>query len=100
MTDLSGRIIGQYHITEEIGRGGMATIYRAHQPSMNREMAIKVLPPQFTQDPTFMARFEREIQLAADLQHPRILPVFDFGAFEDMPFFVMAYMPGGTMRST
>ncbi len=98
MTDLTGQTIGQYHIIEEIGRGGMATIYRAHQPNMNRDVAIKVLPPQFTQDPTFMARFEREIQLAAELQHPRILPVFDFGAYADMPYFVMRYMPGGTLE--
>jgi serine/threonine protein kinase len=65
---------------------------------MGRDVAIKVLPPQFTQDPTFMARFEREIQLAADLRHPRILPVFDFGEHEDMPYFVMAYMPRGTLE--
>ncbi len=98
MKHLVGQIIGQYQIIEEIGRGGMATVYRAYQPGTDRDVAIKVLPPQFTQDSTFMARFEREIDLAARLQHPRILPVFDFGEYQDMPYFVMAYMPGGTLE--
>jgi tRNA A-37 threonylcarbamoyl transferase component Bud32 len=97
MTSLIGRAIGQYEVIEEIGRGGMATVYRARQASMGRDVAIKVLPQQFTHDPTFLARFEREVQVAAQLQHTRILPVYDYGEFEGQPYIVMAYMPGGTL---
>src|SRR5574341_662329 len=98
MTDLTGVTIGQYHILAEIGRGGMATVYRAYQPAMGREVALKILPHQFAHDPTFLARFEREVHIAARVQHPRILPVFDVGEFEGQPYLVMAYMPGGTLE--
>jgi serine/threonine-protein kinase len=64
---------------------------------MGRDVAIKMLPQQFTHDPTFLARFEREVQVAAQLQHTRILPVYDYGEFEGQPYIVMASMPGGTL---
>src|SRR5574341_134720 len=98
MTDLMGRTIGQYQLLDEIGRGGMATVYRAHQLNIDREVALKILPAQLAHDPTFLARFEREVQIAARVQHPRILPVFDVGEFEGQPYIVMAYMPGGTLE--
>jgi hypothetical protein len=98
MTDLTGHTINQYHILAEIGRGGMATVYRAYQPAMGREVAVKILPHQFAHDPTFLARFEREVQIAARVQHPRILPVYDAGEHVGQPYIVMAYMPGGTLE--
>src|SRR5574341_343156 len=98
MTDLSGHTIGQYHVLSEIGRGGMATVYHAYQPVMGREVAVKSLPHQLAHDPTFLARFEREVQIAARVQHPRILPVFDVGEFEGQSYLVMAFMPGGTLE--
>jgi ABC-type transport system substrate-binding protein/tRNA A-37 threonylcarbamoyl transferase component Bud32 len=97
MTDLTGKQIGQYQIQQEIGHGGMATVYKATQTTIGREVAIKVLPPQFLQDRTFLDRFNREVQVIAQLQHPRILPVHDFGEFDGIPYIVMAYMAGGTL---
>lgn len=97
MTDLTGRTLGAYQIIEEIGHGGMANVYRATQPSIGREVAVKVLPSHFLQDRTFVKRFTREVQVIARLQHPHILPVYDFGEQEGLPYIVMAYMPDGTL---
>jgi len=79
MTVLAGKMLGQYQIIEEIGRGGMAVVYRAYQPSLNRYVAIKVLPPQFTFDTTFVQRFLREARAAARLEHPNIVTTHDVG---------------------
>src|SRR5574341_870090 len=100
MTDLTGVTIGQYHILAEIGRGGMATVYRAYQPAMGREVALKILPHQFAHDPTFLARFEREVHIAARVQHPRILPVFDVGEFEGQPYLARSARFWWTGRTT
>ncbi|MBN1121218.1 MAG: protein kinase [Anaerolineae bacterium] len=97
MTDLTGRTLGQYEILEEIGRGGMANVYRAIQTSMQREVAIKVLPRHFLQDETFLARFNREVQVISQLEHPAILPVYDFGEVDGLPYIVMRYLTGGTL---
>src|SRR5512135_3173683 len=97
MADLVGRTLGAYKIIEELGHGGMANVYRATQPSIGREVAVKVLPPHFLQDRTFVKRFSREVQVIARLQHPHILPVYDFGEQDGLPYIVMAYMPGGTL---
>ncbi|MGD8626342.1 MAG: serine/threonine protein kinase, partial [Anaerolineae bacterium] len=70
--NLVGRTIGNYQVREEIGRGGMGVVYRAYQPSLNRYVAIKVLPPQFTFDSQFVERFQREARAAAGLRHPNI----------------------------
>ncbi len=86
-------VIGQYQVREEIGSGGMATVYRAWQPGVEREVAIKVLPPQFMDDPVLLARFHREAGIASRLQHPRILPIFDYGEADGQPFLVMPFMP-------
>lgn len=88
---------GRYEITKELGRGGMATVYLARDPRFNRDVAIKVLPRQFTHDPTFRARFEREAQVIANLEHPAIVPVHDFGEEDEQPYLVMRYMPGGSL---
>lgn len=99
MTDLIGHMLGLYEIIEEIGHGGMADVYRAVQPSIGRHVAVKVLPAHFLQDRTFLERFSREVQVIARLQHPRILPIYDFGQHEGLPYIVMAYMPGGTLAT-
>ena len=90
--------IGRYEIRREIGRGGMATVYLAYDPRFQRQVAIKVLPRQFTHDPRYLARFEQEAQLIAKLEHPAIVPVYDFGEHEDAPYLVMRYMAGGSLR--
>lgn len=95
--DLIGQQIGQYEIKAWLGDGGMSTVYLAEQTSIGRTVAIKMLPPHFTRDTNFMQRFEREVKVIAALQHPRVLPVHDYGAFHGRPYIVMAYMPGGTL---
>jgi serine/threonine-protein kinase len=89
--------IGRYEIKAEIGRGGMATVYRAYDPRFERDVAIKVLPPQLLHEPTFRARFEREAKIIAALEHSGIVPVYDFGEEDEQPYLVMRLMPGGSL---
>jgi serine/threonine protein kinase len=89
--------IGRYEVVRELGRGGMAVVYLAQDPYIKRQVAVKVLPRQFTFDEQFRARFEREAQVIAGLEHPSIVPVYDFGEHDGQPFIVMRFMPGGTL---
>jgi len=89
--------IGRYEIKSELGRGGMATVYRGYDPRFQREVAVKVLPREFLHDPSFRARFEREAQTIAALEHSAIVPVYDFGEEEGQPYLVMRLMTGGTL---
>ncbi|MBN1230536.1 MAG: protein kinase [Anaerolineales bacterium] len=89
--------IDRYEIISEIGQGGMATVYLARDPRTDRQIAIKVLPEKFTNDPTFRTRFDREALTVAKLEHPDIVPVYDFGEENGLPYIVMRYMPGGTL---
>ena len=77
----------------------MATVYRAHDPSSNREVAIKVLPTEMLRNLVTRARFKRELKLVASLEHPAIVPVYDVGEDDDQPFFVMRYMSGGSLAA-
>jgi serine/threonine protein kinase len=88
---------GRYEIKGEIGRGGMATVYHAYDPRFEREVALKVLPREMLHDPQFRTRFEREAKTIAMLEHPAIVPVYDFGEEEGQPYFVMRYMTGGAL---
>jgi serine/threonine protein kinase len=94
---LTGTTLGKYEIVRQLGKGGMATVYLGRQTSIGRTVAIKVMPRHFMHDDTFMQRFEREVKVIAELQHPRVLPVFDYGQIEGRPYIVMAYMAGGTL---
>jgi serine/threonine protein kinase len=96
--DIIGKTLGQYEVLEEVGRGGMATVYRARQGSINRVVAVKVLPRSLLHDPGFYERFEREVDVIAHLEHPHILPIYDFGNAEGVPYIVMRYLAGGSMR--
>ena len=89
--------IARYEIIEELGRGGMATVYRARDPRFKRQVAIKLLPREFMHDPNFKARFVREAKTLARLEHPAIVPVHDFGEHEGQPYLVMRHMAGGSM---
>lgn len=89
--------IGRYQIKKELGRGGMATVYHAYDPSFERDVAIKVLPRAFLHDPQFRARFEREAKTIAALEHAAIVPVYDFGEEEGQPYIVMRMMSGGDL---
>ena len=89
--------IGRYEILAELGRGGMAAVYKAHDPRFKRDVAVKVLPATFINEPTFRARFEREAQTIAALEFPGIVPVYDFGEENGQPYLVMRYMQGGSL---
>ncbi len=95
--DLIGRSLGSYQIVEKLGLGGMATVYKAYQPSMDRYVAIKVLPRHFAHDPTFTGRFEQEARVIAKLENARILPVYDFGEDDGTTYIVMRYLNAGTL---
>ncbi len=88
---------GRYQIIREIGRGGMAIVYLARDPLFKRDVALKVMPYHFTQDEKLRARFEREAQTIASLEHPAIVPVYDFGEEQGQPYFIMRHMLGGTL---
>jgi S1-C subfamily serine protease/tRNA A-37 threonylcarbamoyl transferase component Bud32 len=92
-----GQIIGGCEIIRPLGKGGMSTIYLAHQKSVKREVAVKVLSGALLGDPTFMERFNREVETTARLQHPHIIPIYDFGETNGQPYIVMAYLSGGAL---
>jgi serine/threonine-protein kinase len=89
--------IGRYEIKSELGRGGMATVFHAHDPRFRRDVALKVLPREFLHDPTFRVRFEREAQTIAALEHSAIVPVYDFGEEEGQLYLVMRFLSGGSL---
>ena len=98
---LIGRIVGRYQILELIGEGGMATVYKAFDARLEREVALKVIRREvFAQDEMDMLlkRFEREAKSTASLSHPNIVPVIDYGEYEGAPYLVMIYLPGGTLK--
>ena len=82
---MDGTTIGRYQIIEDIGRGGMATVYRGFDPRFKRDVAIKVMTQDLLDDSTLRARFEREAQTIANLEHPAIVPVYDFGEEDGLP---------------
>jgi serine/threonine protein kinase len=92
------QMLGAYQIISQIGRGGMATVYKAYHASMDRYVAIKILPHEFMHDETFLGRFQQEVRLIAKLEHPRILPVYDYGESEGTPYLVMRYLDAGTLK--
>jgi formylglycine-generating enzyme required for sulfatase activity len=99
MQDLSGQNLGQYRIIEPIGKGGMASVFKAYQPALDRYVAVKVLPPYYAHEPGFSERFEREAKAVAQLTHHHILPIYDYGQEGDLSYIVMQYVEGGTMEN-
>jgi serine/threonine protein kinase len=95
--ELIGQSLGQFQIRVLLGKGGMSTVYLAYQPSMDRTVAIKVLPREFLHDTTFLTRFQQEGRTIAKLEHLHILPVYDFGEHDGIPYIVMRYLAGGTL---
>ncbi len=95
---MGGQQIGQYRLVEVIGQGGMATVYRAYQPSVDRDVAIKALPRKLSEDPNFLRRYRHEARVIARLEHRSILPVYDYGEADGVPFIVMRLLEGGTLR--
>jgi serine/threonine protein kinase len=94
---LVGRKLGSYQITELIGQGGMATVYKGYRADIDRTVAVKVLPPHPGLDQQFIDRFKLEARTIARLQHPHILPLYDYGVEDDILYLVMAYIDGGSL---
>lgn len=99
MSGLIGQRLGQYELLSLLGRGGMATVYRARQASMERDVAIKIIDPRLAESPDFVKRFEREARTIASLSHPHILKVFDFGQFGEHLYLVMELLKGGSLAN-
>ncbi len=97
MNDLSGTTLGQYYLVEPIGKGGMATVYRAFQANVGRHVAVKVLSPDLADEAEFISRFEHEARVVAGLQHPNIVAVHDFGRDGVLTYLVMRLMEGGSL---
>ncbi|HET8628106.1 MAG TPA: protein kinase [Thermomicrobiales bacterium] len=96
--ELAGRDLGAYRLEERVGRGGMGEVYRAQHLKLGREAAVKILPANLAAEADFLKRFEREAASAASLDHPNILPVWDYGEQGDLPYLVMPFVRGGTLK--
>lgn len=97
MPDLIGRELGPYRVLEQLGVGGMATVYKAYHAAMDRYVAIKVLPEHLAREAGFRARFEREARTIARLEHRHILPVYDVAEDDGVPYLVMRFTDGGDL---
>lgn len=95
--DLTGKNLSNYKITGRLGRGGMATVYKAHEKSLNRVVALKVLSGQLSEDTDYIKRFQREAQAAAQLNHPNIVQVYAIGEEEGHHYFAMEYIKGKSL---
>ena len=94
-----GENIGPYRIIEQLGQGGMATVFKAYHANLDRYVAIKALHPAFNQDPNFEARFQREARVVAKLEHPNIVPVYDYAEHEKRPYLIMKFVEGNTLKA-
>ena len=94
----SGSKLGPYEIQSPLGAGGMGEVYRARDPRLNREVAIKILPASFSADPERLQRFAQECRAAAALNHPNILAIYDIGEDRGAPYIVSELLEGQTLR--
>jgi len=99
MPFIIGENVGPYRLIEKLGKGGMATVFKAYHPSLDRYVAIKALHPAFMEHPGFLDRFEREAKVVARLEHPNIVPIYDFSEHEDRPYLVLKYVQGETLKA-
>jgi formylglycine-generating enzyme required for sulfatase activity/tRNA A-37 threonylcarbamoyl transferase component Bud32 len=99
MPDLVGQRLGQYRIDARVARGATSTIYKAYQEKLDRYVAVKVLSPHFIDEPGFLDRFYQEARAVARLDHPNILPVYDFDQVGEIVYIVMKYVNTGTLRN-
>src|ERR1700750_1707937 len=99
MTLSQGNRLGPYEILGTIGAGGMGEVYRAKDPRLKRDVAIKVLPATLTQDAARLRRFEQEAQVGGGLNHPNITAVYELGSHEGAPYIVQELLEGETLRS-
>ena len=93
------QMVGPYRIIRQIGQGGMATVYKAYHERLDRHVAIKVMHQALLQDPTFLTRFEREAKIIARLDHPHIVPVYDYSEVDGQPYLVMKFVEGCDLKA-
>ena len=93
-----GENIGPYQLLEQIGEGGMGSVFKAYHPALDRYVALKIIQPAFREDQTFIGRFQREARLVAKLEHPHIVPVHDFSEYEKVAYLVMKFIEGSTLK--
>ena len=93
-----GTKLGPYELAASIGAGGMGEVYRAHDARLGRDVAVKILPASFADDPDRLRRFEQEARAAAALNHPNLLAVYDVGAQDGRPYIVSELLEGETLR--
>src|SRR5512141_1076708 len=94
-----GENVGPYRIVEQLGQGGMATVYKAYHASLDRYVALKALHPAFNEDKSFASRFQREARVVAKLEHPHIVPIYDYAEHERRPYLVMKFIEGDTLKA-
>lgn len=94
-----GESVGPYRILEQLGQGGMATVYKAYHAGLDRYVAIKALHPAFMEDPNFLARFQREARVVAKLEHSNIVPIYDYAEYQGRPYLVMKFIEGQTLKA-
>ncbi len=99
MTFQVGENVGRYRIVEQLGQGGMATVFKAYHAELDRYVALKVLHPAFMDDANFLARFQREARLVAKLDHPNIVPIYDYAEYDGRPYLVMKFVEGETLKA-
>ncbi|MFN2234000.1 MAG: protein kinase domain-containing protein [Anaerolineales bacterium] len=99
MGNISGEVIKGYEILEQIGAGGFGTVYRAQQPALGREVAVKIILPEHANHPEFIRRFEIEAQLVARLEHPHIVPIHDYWRDPSGAYIVMRYLSEGSLQA-
>src|SRR6266478_3470308 len=99
MTLAPGTKLGPYEIQSPLGAGGMGEVYRAKDPRLGREVAIKVLPPSFSADADRLRRFEQEARAAGVLNHPNVTAVYDIGTHDGAPYVVQELLEGDTLRT-
>ena len=98
LRDLTGKTLGSYRVLEPLGRGGMAEVYKGYHSMLDRYVAIKVLLAHLVNDGAFVERFQREAAAVARLRHTNIVQVHDFGIYDDIPYMVMEFIPGVTLK--
>jgi len=98
LPDLSGRAVKGFLLGDLIGPGGFGVVYKATQPSVNREVAVKIILPKFANRPEFIRRFESEAQLVARLEHPHIVPLYDYWREPDAAYLIMRFLKGGSLQ--
>ena len=94
-----GENVGPYRVLEQLGQGGMASVFKAYHAALDRYVAMKVLHPAFKEEPNFISRFEREAKVVARLEHPHIVPIYDYAEHNGQPYLVMKYIEGETLKA-